>query len=134
MELIQQLISNLGVDEGQAKGGAGLLFKMAKEQLAEGDFQQIASKLPGVSDLLGSAPDPNSGGGGVMGAIGGIASALGGQSGNLGSLGTLASLAGGFSQLGLDSGMIGKFVPEVLSFAQKHGGDVVKGLLEKVLK
>ncbi len=134
MELIQQLVNSLGVEEGQAKGGAGLLFKMAKEQLGDGEFQQITSKLPGVTNLIGAAPDPSSGGGGVMGAIGGIASSLGGESGNLGSLGSLASLAGGFSQLGLDTSMIGKFVPEVLSFAQRQGGDVVRGLLEKVLK
>lgn len=134
MELIQQLVSSLGVNEGQAKGGAGLLFKMAKEKLGDGDFEQISSRLPGVSDLMGAAPDPSSGGGGVMGAIGGIASSLGGSAGSLGSLGSLASLAGGFSQLGLDSSMVGKFVPEVLSFAQNQGGDVIKGLLEKVMK
>jgi len=49
-------------------------------------------------------------------------------------LGNLASLAGGFSKLGLDSGMIGKFIPIILSFAQSKGGDVVKKLLEKALK
>ena len=30
-ELIGQLVSKLGVQEGQAKGGAGLLFKLAKD-------------------------------------------------------------------------------------------------------
>ena len=57
-------------------------------------------------------------GGGVMGAIGGIASAFGG---NAEGLGNLASLASGFSQLGLDTGMIGKFVPILLSFVQDKG-------------
>lgn len=33
MELIQQLVSNLGVSEDQAKGGAGLLFNLAKDKL-----------------------------------------------------------------------------------------------------
>lgn len=52
----------------------------------------------------------------------------------LGGVGGLANLAGGFSKLGLDSGMIGKFVPIILSFVQSKGGDAIKGILEKVLK
>lgn len=48
-------------------------------------------------------------------------------------LGNLAKLAGGFSQLGLSSDMVGKFVPVVLSFVQSQGGDAMKSMLEKVL-
>ena len=138
MELIQQLVSSLGVNEDQAKGGAGLLFNLAKEKLGAGDFQQLADKIPGVSDLLGAAPTPSaaaSAGGGMMGALGGVAASLGGGGlgDKLGGLGDLAGLASGFSQLGLSSDMVGKFVPVVLSFVQNQGGDGVKGLLEKVL-
>ncbi len=138
MELIQQLVSSLGINEDQAKGGAGLLFNLAKEKLGAGDFQQIADKIPGVSDLLGAAPAPSaaaSAGGGMMGALGGAAAALGagGLGDKLGGLGDLASLASGFSQLGLSSEMVGKFAPIVLSFVQNQGGDGIKGLLEKVL-
>jgi hypothetical protein len=75
MELIQQLISNLGINEEQAKGGAGLLFNLAKEKLGSGEFQQIAGKVPGVTDLLKAAPES---GGGMMGALGSMASAFGG--------------------------------------------------------
>jgi hypothetical protein len=138
MELIQQLVSSLGVNEDQAKGGAGLLFNLAKEKLGAGEFQQLADKIPGVSDLLGAAPAPSaaaSAGGGMMGALGGVASSLGagGLGDKLGGLGNLANLASGFSQLGLSSDMVGKFVPVVLSFVQNQGGDSMKGLLEKVM-
>ncbi len=138
MELIQQLVSSLGVNEDQAKGGAGLLFNLAKDKLGAGDFQQITDKIPGVSDLLGAAPTQSaaaSAGGGMMGALGGAAAALGagGLGDKLSGLGDLASLASGFSQLGLSSDMIAKFAPVVLSFAQSQGGDGIKGLLEKVL-
>jgi hypothetical protein len=34
----------------------------------------------------------------------------------------------------MDSGMVGKFIPIVLSFVQAKGGGGVKDLLEKVLK
>lgn len=132
MELIQQLVSSLGVNEDQAKGGAGLLFNLAKDKLGAGDFQQLSNAIPGVLDLLGAAPA--SGGGGMMGALGSVASSLGGNlGGKMEGLGDLANLAGGFSQLGLSSDMVGKFVPIVLSFVQNQGGDGIKGLLEKVL-
>jgi hypothetical protein len=132
MELIQQLIGNLGINEGQAKGGAGLLFNLAKEKLDAGEFQQIANAVPGMTDLLKAAPEP---GGGMMGALGSMASAFGGGlGGKMEGLGNLANLAGGFSQLGLSADMIGKFVPVVLSFVQSQGGESLKGLLEKVLK
>ena len=138
MELIQQLVSSLGVNEDQAKGGAGLLFNLAKDKLGAGDFQQLTDKVPGVSALLGAAPAPSTGasaGGGMMGALGGAAAALGagGLGDKLGGLGDLTSLASGFSQLGLSSDMVGKFVPVVLSFVQSQGGDSMKGLLEKVM-
>jgi hypothetical protein len=119
MELIDQLTKNLGVNETQAKGGAGLLFKLAKEKLGGGDFAKVAAAVPGVDNLIGAAPSA-----GVLGGLGKI----------FGGAGGLASLAGGFSKLGLDSGMIGKFLPVILSFVQSKGGDAVKGLLEKALK
>jgi hypothetical protein len=127
MELIELLTSNLGIQEDQAKGGAGLLFKLAKEKLGEGDFSQVEEHVPDVGQLISAAPK----GGGLGGAIGGMLSKFGGGASQLGGL---ASLAGGFSKVGLDTSMIGKFIPVVLSFVQSKGGDGVKGLLEKVLK
>ena len=126
MELIEQLMRNLGVNEDQAKGGAGLLFKLAKEKLGEGEFSQVAQQVPSINDLIGAAPKA----GGITGALKGLASGLSGGS----KLAGLAGLADGFSKLGLDAGMIGKFLPIILSFVQSKGGDSVKGLLEKVLK
>jgi len=128
MDLINQLVSNLGVSEEQAKGGAGMLFQLAKDKLGGGEFAQIADKVSGVDDILSAAPAAS--GGGLMGAIGGMMSSLGGGSG---SLGALASLAGGFDKLGMDSGMIGKFVPVVLDFVREQGGDGVGNLLQGVL-
>lgn len=127
MELIQSLTSQLGISEDQAKGGSGLLFKMAKEKLGADEFGKVASAVPGVNDLISAAPSS----GGLTGALGGLASSLGGGAGQLGNL---ASLAGGFKNLNLDAGMIGKFVPIVMSFVQSKGGEGVKSILEKVLK
>lgn len=126
MELIQQLTQNLGIEEEQAKGGAGLIFQMAQQKLGDGEFAQVANAVPGVNALLGSAPKP----GGLAGAMGGLAGAFGGG----GNVANLAALAGGFTQLGINPGMVGKFVPIILSFAQNQGGDQVKNILAGVLK
>lgn len=127
MELLQALTSQLGITEAQAKGGSGLLFKMAKEKLGAGEFSQVASAVPGIDSLISAAPQA----GGLGGALGGLASALGGGAGQLAGL---AGLASGFKSLNLDSGMLAKFIPVVLSFVQQQGGAGVKGILEKVLK
>lgn len=128
MELLELLTQNLGVSQEQAQGGAGLLFKLAKDKLNDADFKKVATAVPGVDELLKAAP---SSGGGLMGALGMIASTFGGSAGKLGGL---ASLASGFSKLDLDSSMVGKFIPVILSFVQSKGGDSVKNLLEGVLK
>jgi hypothetical protein len=119
MELIDQLTKGLGVNEAQAKGGAGLLFKLAKDKLSGGDFSKVSAAVPGIDGLIGAAPSA-----GVLGSLGKL---VGGGAG-------LAGLAGGFSKLGLDAGMIGKFLPIILSFVQSKGGDQVKAILQKVLK
>ena len=84
--------------------------------------------LPAVTDLIKAAPAE----GGASKLLGGLASAIGG--GKAGGLANLASLAGGFSQLKLDPGMIGKFAPVVLSFLQGKVGKDVVGLVSGALK
>ena len=127
MELIQQLTSNLEVDESQAKGGAGLIFQLAQQQLGDSEFAQVANVVPGISELMGAAPDA---GGGLASAIGGLAGAFGGG----GKVASIAALAGGFGQLGLNPAMVSQFVPIILSFVQNQGGDGVKEILAQVLK
>jgi len=128
MELVDLLTKNLGISQAQATGGAGLLFQQAKNKLRSEDFAKVSAAVPGIDSLISAAPTI---GGGALGGLGKMMSGLGGAGGGLGSL---ASLAGGFSKLGLDKGMIGKFIPIILSFVQGKGGDAAKGVLEKALK
>jgi hypothetical protein len=130
MELVDLLTKNLGINEAQASGGAGLLFKQAQEQLGGGDFAKVSATVPGIEGLIGSAP---AGGAGISG-LGGLGQMASGLGGAMGGLGSLANLAGGFSKLGLNSSMLGKFIPIILSFVQGKGGDGVKSILEKALK
>ena len=131
MELIQQLAQGLNIKEEQAQGGAGLIFQMAQEKLGDGEFSQVANAVPGISGLIGAAPKSS---GGIAGALGGLAGAMGGGGGGLGKVAGLAALAGGFGQLGMNPGMVSKFVPIILSFVQNKGGDGVKDILAGILK
>ncbi len=126
-ELIAQVVQQLGVQEGQAKGGVGLLLKMAQAKLG-GDFGKVAQALPGAQDLIAAAPE--AGGAGKL--MGGLAGMLGG--GKAGGLADLGPLAVGFSQLKLDPAMIAKFAPIILSFAQSKGGQDVMQLLARAIQ
>lgn len=128
MELVQTLMNQLNISDDQASGGVGLLMNLAKDQLSSGEFDQVKGALPEVEGMMNQAPET---GGGLGGMLGGLTSAFGGDAGQLGNL---AELASGFSKLDLDTGMIAKFIPIVLSYAQSQGGDMVQGLLSKALQ
>ncbi len=121
-ELIGQLVKQLGVQEAQAKGGAGLIMKLAKDQLGD-DFGQVAKALPGTADLIKAAPAPDT----KTQLVGGLSSLLGDKAGGL------ASLASGFGQLKLDASMVSRFLPVIMGFVQGKAGPQVAGLLQKVL-
>jgi hypothetical protein len=125
VELLNQLTQNLGITADQAKGGAGLLFQLAKNKLGGDDFGKVAGAVPGVEDMMKAVPS-----GGLSAVVSNVASSLGAGGG----LQDMAGLAGGFSKLGLSPDLAQKFVPIVLSFVQSKGGDVVKNLLAGVFK
>ena len=127
MELIKLLTENLGVSSSQAEGGTGLLLDLAKKQLGGDDFGKILNVIPNADSLMKNVPQA-SGLGGMLGGLGGM---LGGKAGNLGNL---AALAGGFSKLDMDSDMIQKFVPVVMSYLKEQGGSELEGLLKKVMQ
>ncbi len=132
MELINQLVQQLGINPQQASGGLGLILGMAKQKLGA-DFGTVAQHIPGADGLINSAPQPTAAAGGLGGALGAVGGLLGGKAGGaLGNLGSFASLADGFKQLGLDSGMIGKFAPIISNFLQSKGGDAARSLLQRV--
>jgi Protein of unknown function VcgC/VcgE (DUF2780) len=124
--LVNILVQRLGVTPQQATGGAGSIFSMAKQSMSSANFSQVSKAVPGMAQYLAAAPSlgaPTSGGG-LMGAA---ASALGGGGG---ALGNMAALAGSFQNLGLDSGMMGKFIPVILQYVQNQGGSSAMSLLQ----
>jgi hypothetical protein len=122
-KLIGSLVDLLGVTESQAEGGAGAIFREAKNNMSSSDSAQLLSALPGIDSLIAAAP-----------AIGGLASSasslFGGASG---SVGGLAALTDSFDKLGLSPDMINQFVDIILDYAQSEGGQQTMSLLKEAL-
>jgi hypothetical protein len=114
-ELVGSLSKELGVTADQARGGAGALFGIAKSKMDASSFDQIAKHVPGMDGLLKAAP--------ALGSVG-----------EMGKLGTLAAAAGAFKKLGLDAGMVSKFIPALTKFVGAKGGGGVAQLLAGALK
>ena len=125
MDLVKELVSKLGIDSEQAKGGAGMILGLVKDKLGAGEFAKVKEAIPEADQLAEEAPEA---GGGLLGAVGGLTSALG-----AGGVGDLAKLAGGFQKLGLDADMVGKFVPVILDLVKSKGGDGVGKIVAAVL-
>lgn len=124
MDLIQEIMKQVGVDETQAKGGTGLLLKLAQSKLSGADFSSLTKAVPQANDLIKQVPAPS----GAAGLLGGLAKSLGGDK-----LGDLAGMAGSLSSLKLDKNTIGKFVPVIVDYLKKSGNSQVAELIGKFL-
>lgn len=137
MDLLKNL-AGLGVSPTQALGGTKALLNVAKGNLGAEEFSQLLGGAPELAQIM-----EMSDAGSALGGLGG----LGGESsdatapsatampdvpdvGNLDALMGNADLISQFADLGMDAGMIAKFVPSLLGVA---GGDGTLGLLQKGL-
>lgn len=123
-ELVELLTQRLKVDERQALGGAGILFKAAKDKLGGAEFSRMLGSVPGIEGLIRKAPD----GGKAGGLLSGLASLAGGNAA------ILANIVGGFSKLDLSSEHAQKFVPVILDYLRGKVGPETVSRLEKTLR
>jgi hypothetical protein len=123
-KLIGQLVDLLGVTQPQAEGGAGAIFKQAKDNMSSGDYSQLLSAVPGIDSLIKAAPES---GGGLAGKA---TSMFGGSSG---SIQGLSALTDSFAKLGLSPDMVGKFTDVILDFVQSESGQQTMALLKNAL-
>ena len=111
--LMKMLTSQLGVTEDQAKGGLGSYLTLLQEKLSKGDFDKIASLVPGASGYLDTAKK--------LGAV-------------TGPLSNLAGLNGALGKLGMNPETVAKFTPTVTDYLGKAGGSGVQSMLAGVFK
>lgn len=102
----------LGMSEDQMEGGLGSILTLAQEKLAAGDFDKIASVIPGASGYLEKAKE--------LGAV-------------IGPIGNVEGLNGALGRLGIDQETAEKFVPAVKDLVSRLGGSDVGNLLGGVL-
>jgi hypothetical protein len=126
-ELVDMLTKNLGIDGGQAEGGAAVLFNAAREKMGGAEFGKLLGGVPGLTDLMHKAP-ASGGGGGLGGMLGGLAGAMGGNAA------LIATVVGGFGKLGLKPDDAKKFIPVILEFLRSKVGADGVSKLEKTLR
>lgn len=122
-KLIGQLVDLIGVSQSQAEGGAGAIFKQAKNNMSAGDYSQLLSALPGIDSLIKAAPE--------AGGLASKATSLFGGSSE--SIQGLSALTDSFAKLGLSPDMIDKFVNIILDFTQSEAGQQTMALLKNAL-
>lgn len=115
--LVDSLVSELGITQDQAIGGAGALMAYAKQDLAEADWSQLAQLVPEASTLAEEADM-----GGVMNSLGEV----------LGDSAGMAQVLEQLSKLGLDADTITRFAPAVLDYVKQQGGGDLIGALTKL--
>jgi hypothetical protein len=111
--LMGALTSQLGVSEDQARGGIGSYLTLLQEKLGKGDFDKIASLVPGASGYLESAKK--------LGAV-------------TGPLKNLQGLNGALGKLGMNADTVAKFTPLVSNYLGKAGGPTVQQMLAGALQ
>jgi hypothetical protein len=124
MGLVDLLSSQLGVTKGQAEGGAGSIFQLAKKNLSVEDFSSIAKAVPGIDQTIGAAPKME----GSSSSLGNISSMMGSNK-----LGGMAGLTSSFEKLGLSGEMVSKFTPIILDYVKNKGGEHAMNLLKGAL-
>ncbi len=110
--LVGALTSGLGITSSQASGGAAALLGSAASKMSGDDLSSLTSAVPALSSMMGGS----SSGSGLAGLAGTAASAL--------------SVTDQFSSLGLDAGMVTKFMPIILNYVQGEGGVDAMNLLK----
>jgi hypothetical protein len=121
MSLIDSLVQQFGINQGQAQGAVGAIVRLAQGKLAPEHLSELGRLIPGLDGMMASAPQ---GGGG--GFLGGLGSMMGG------SLGQAAQLAGIFGKLGIPTGLIGPIAMAVLAWVQANGSDGLKQTLAQL--
>ncbi len=124
-ELVDLLVKNVKVDEKQARGGAALLLKVARDKLGPQEFTTMLGGLPGLDDLIRQAPQAGS-----LGKLfGGLAGSLGGGKGA-----AIAQIVSGFGSLGLTAEHAQRMAPVMLEFLRGKVGGPTVDKLEKTLR
>ena len=121
--LLSSLTDNLGVSSEQASGGMGAILNYAKQNISSEQFSQLSTAIPGVDSLLSAVPAVATV---SEGGLGGLMNKAAEYSDSLKSINDLKNQ---FDSLGLDSGMIMKYVAQAQQYLDTPQGQEAKTML-----
>ena len=104
-ELISRLVSTVGISEEQAGKAIEIMLNFLKQSGPSDKVNELLSKMPGATDLVGTA---DQGGGSLLGGMGNMMGAMG-------AMGQLTSA-------GLGMGEVQGVTKEVVGYAKEHAG------------
>ena len=124
-DVINNLTTQLGIDENQAECGVGILLNYARQTLPGGDFTKVEEAFGGsAGTFISKAPTG-------VGVTGGTPGTPGGTTGGVGNAGYVT---GGFQTLNIDPSTIVRFIPIVVDYVKSKGGDTVAGTFQGIFK
>ncbi|PKG55694.1 hypothetical protein CXF83_03340 [Shewanella sp. Choline-02u-19] len=124
-DLVGNVMSQLGLSQGQAEGGLGSLLSLAQSSLGSSDFSSISDSIPGIDGLLGAVPelDNDSGMSGLLSKAGGLGDSLQGG----------AMVYDAFEKLGISKDLAAPMIDIVKGYLDTNGTSGTSDLLMKGL-
>ena len=117
-ELVQRIVSNVGVDDATARGAVRVILSFLYQ---EGDREKVVAlseRIPGSEAFIDTSEDDS------MGTLGGLGGMMGG-----GAMAVLGKLQG----LGLGMGQIQGVTQETVNFAREQAGrDIVDDIVASI--
>ncbi len=117
-ELVQRIVSNVGIDDATARGAVRIILSFLYQ---EGDREKVVTlseRIPGSEAFIETSEDDS------MGTLGGLGGMMGG-----GAMAVLGKLQG----LGLGMGQIQGVTQETVGFARERAGrDIVDDIVASI--
>ena len=127
-EMVGILTESLDVNQSQAEGGLGSIFNYVKGNVSADQFSQLSDALPGIGEIIKSAPDVSK-----MAEGEGLSGLLDKASEYSESLKAVNDVKKQFESLGLSPEMIAQFVQQAQSYLDTEQGQQAKQLLSEGL-
>ena len=130
MEEVLKLAKKAGMSEEQGKAAMGGFVGLLKQHVPAEQYAQLEAKIPGLKEAQATygqqveQAKSGQGEGGMMGAV--LANTTGGKDtdgdGKVDAPSNMASLLTALTSMGIDPGMIQKFLPQITTFIQEKCG------------
>ena len=130
-ELIQRIVTSVGIPESLAKTAVGMILNMFQKEGDAGAVASLMNALPGSGDLASAAASASTESEGDSG--GGLGGLMGAAAGMLGGGGGAMALVGQLTGAGLSMDQAKGVGGELMNFAtEKAGADVVAQVAKSI--